>query len=108
MKSEEEKDEAAIGHVVLFIATHPKMVIGFCITLCMSFGGYTAYKGGASTTVSAIERMSLKLDTIGEDVTRVKLTNLAILNTMPTKQKAEAQRIIALQLAAIEASRSNR
>lgn len=109
-QQEEAKDEGAVGRVVLMVVKHPKAVVAFLGAIVAGLSGFTVWRESSrpvAEPAAVILRMDKKLTTIGDDVVKVKLTNEAILQTMPVEQRREARRIIELQLAAIRAARES-
>ena len=105
----EEKDDAAVGHGlrVLISDAFDKFKYVIVLALALGWGGrefaHTSTKPSAE--VASITEVSHKLDKMAVVLVEVRVTNKAILNSLPKDQRLRAQSSIDNSLADLRLSR---
>ncbi len=101
---EEQKDEQALGHLaMLALRSLFKGPQGVLLSVLSVYLGLTTMLGMTpwhGRSAHAPDMLSIIKD-IQTNVVEIKITNKAILTTLPKAQKAEAEKMIALQMQAL-------
>lgn len=101
---DDNKDEQAVGRTMLLIIKHPKRVVAFLSAVVVGLAGVGVWRESSRPR----DKVLTILEQVQEDVVETRVTTGAILETLPTTQKARAKQIIDLQLAAIKMARRDR
>lgn len=100
---EERRSEQALGHLFFQFIKSPKAAMGGIVALAMTVGGT-----GSWAFLNPGEAVVKELRGLRSDITQIKVTSYAILQTLPDSQRKQAQKIIDIQLAAIEMAKRKR
>lgn len=105
-EDEEKKTDAALGHLVMSaIRGTFKGPQGLLIALLMAWLGLSPLTAFWRAKPVEEGRVLKAVAEMQADVVEIKVTNKAILNTLPEQARKEALRSVSLQLAAIAMSR---